>query len=65
MEEDLSLPRMGDRFKDYTTGKIFIVKRINKRDGSVIMAADACPGRRLIGVETLLRVCEKLGKQES
>ena len=63
-EEDLSLPEMGDRFKDYTTGKILIVKRVNKKDGSVIMAAEDGPERRIIGVETLFRVCEKIGNQE-
>ncbi len=63
-EEDLAVPEIGDRFKDYTTGKVFIVKKVAE-DGTVVMAGEEGLKRRIIGLETLNQVCEKMGGKKA
>ncbi len=51
--------KIGDRFKDKTTGKIYIVK-MEIDDGTFFLEGENGLGRRLIGKESLKRTCEKL-----
>jgi hypothetical protein len=50
--------KIGDRFKDRETGKIFVVKAVEKNE--VLLVGDNGLGRRLTGVDNLKRTCEKL-----
>ncbi len=56
--------KIGDRFKDKTTGKIYIVK-MEIDDGTLFLEGENGLGRRLIGKESLKRTCEKLEDIES
>ncbi len=51
--------KIGDRFKDKTTGKIYIV-RMEIGNDTLCLEGENGFGRRLIGKESLKRTCEKL-----
>jgi hypothetical protein len=51
--------KIGDRFKDKTTGKIYII-RMEVDNGTLFLEGENGLGRRLIGKESLKRTCEKL-----
>jgi hypothetical protein len=51
--------KIGDRFRDKTTGKIYIIKmEIDNR--TLFLEGENGLGRRLTGKESLRRTCEKL-----
>ncbi len=51
--------KIGDRFKDKTTGKGYIIKReMAKR--TLLLEGENGFGRRLTGKESLRQTCEKL-----
>ena len=50
--------KIGDRFKDKSTGKIYVVKWVDKEE--VVLEGEEGLGRRLTSVEVLKRTCEKL-----
>jgi len=50
--------KIGDRFKDKETGKIFVVKVVDKNE--VLLVGENGLGRRLTGVNSLNQTCEKL-----
>ena len=56
--------KIGDRFKDKTTGKIYIIK-MEIDNGTLFLEGENGLGRRLIGGESLKRTCEKLEDIES
>ena len=56
--------KIGDRFKDKTTGKIYIIRMETDND-TVFLEGENGLGRRLIGKESLKRTCEKLEDVES
>ncbi len=51
--------KIGDRFKDKTTGKIYII-RSETDNGTLFLEGENGLGRRLIGKDSLKRTCEKL-----
>jgi hypothetical protein len=51
--------KIGDRFKDKITGKIYIVRK-EMDDNTLRLEGENGLGRRLTGKETLKRTCEKL-----
>ena len=51
--------KTGDRFKDTTTGKIYIIRSETDK-GTLFLEGENGLGRRLIGKESLRRTCEKL-----
>ena len=51
--------KIGDRFKDKTTGKIYIIK-MEIDDGTLFLEGENGLGRRLTGIASLKRTCEKL-----
>ena len=51
--------KIGDRFKDKTTGKIYII-RSETDNGTLFLEGENGLGHRLIGKESLKRTCEKL-----
>jgi hypothetical protein len=55
--------RIGDRFKDRVTGKIFVVKAVDKNE--IFLVGENGLGRRLTGVDSLKQTCEKLEDEES
>ena len=56
---DVPVLKIGDRFKDKTTGKIYIM-RVEIENGTVFLEGENGLGRRLTGEESLIRTCEKL-----
>jgi hypothetical protein len=56
--------KIGDRFKDKTTGKIYII-RLETDNGTLFLEGENGLGRRLISKESLRRTCEKLEDIES
>ena len=54
---------IGDRFKDRETGKIFVVKAVDKNE--VLLVGENGLGRRLTGADRLKQTCEKLEEKES
>ena len=56
---DIAVLKIGDRFKDKKTGKIYII-RSETDDGTLFLEGENGLGRRLIGKESLKRTCEKL-----
>jgi hypothetical protein len=56
---DGTMMKTGDRFKDNTTGKIYII-RSETDSGTLFLEEENGLGRRLIGKESLRRTCEKL-----
>ncbi len=61
---DGAVLKMGDRFKDKTTGKIYII-RAETDNGTLLLEGENGLGRRLIGKESLKRTCEKLEDMKS
>jgi hypothetical protein len=55
--------KIGVRFKDKETGKIFVVKVVDKNE--VLLVGENGLGRRLTGVDSLKQTCEKLEDKES
>jgi hypothetical protein len=51
--------KIGDRFKDKTSGKIYIV-RIEMGNDTLCLEGENGLGRRLTGKASLKRTCEKL-----
>jgi hypothetical protein len=51
--------KIGDRFKDKTTGKIYILK-MEIDNGTLLLEGENGLGRRLTGKKSLKRTCEKL-----
>ncbi len=51
--------KLGDRFKDKTTGKIYVIK-MEIDNGTLFMEGENGLGRRLTGKQSLKRTCEKL-----
>jgi hypothetical protein len=51
--------KIGDRFKDKTTGKIYIIK-MEIDNGTLFLEGENGLGRRLTGKASLKRTCEKL-----
>jgi len=54
-----TLMKIGDRFKDKTTGKIYIIKSEIDRD-TLFLEGENGLGRKLIGKKSLKETCEKL-----
>jgi len=57
------MPKIGERFKDKSTGKIYVVKVVDKEE--VVLEGEEGLGRRLTNVEVLKRTCEKLEDTKS
>jgi hypothetical protein len=55
----LVMMKIGDRFKDKITGKIYIV-RTEMDNNTLCLEGENGLGRRLTGKESLKRTCEKL-----
>jgi len=51
--------KIGDRFRDKTTGKIYVVKR-GIDSGTLFLEGENGFGRRLTGKESLGLTCDKL-----
>ena len=51
--------KIGDRFKDKTTGKIYII-RMESDDHTLSLEGENGLGRRLTGERSLKQTCEKL-----
>jgi hypothetical protein len=51
--------KTGDRFKDRTTGKVFILRQEIDND-TLFLEGENGLGRKLTGKESLKRTCEKL-----
>ena len=58
MKKTVDSLKTGDRFKDKETGKIFVVKVVDKNE--VLLVGENGLGRRLTGVNSLNQTCEKL-----
>ena len=56
--------KIGNRFKDKTTGKIYIIK-MEIDNGTLFLERENGLGRKLIGKESLKRTCEKLEEIKS
>jgi hypothetical protein len=63
VKETVDILKIGDRFKDRETGKIFVVKVVDKNE--VLLVGENGLGRRLTGVDNLKQTCEKLEDKES
>jgi hypothetical protein len=57
---DGTVLKIGDRFKDKATGKIYIIK-MEIDNGTIFLEGENGLGRRLTGKANLKRTCEKLG----
>ena len=55
--------KIGDRFKDKHTGKIFVVKMMDENE--ILLVGENGLGRKLIGLGSLNQTCEKLEDKES
>ena len=51
--------KIGDRFKDKTTGKIYVIK-MEIDNGTLFLEGENGLGRRLTGQKSLRQTCEKL-----
>jgi len=56
---DGAMMKLGDRFKDKITGKIYIIKMEIDND-TLCLEGENGLGRRLTGKQSLKRTCEKL-----
>ena len=56
--------KIGDRFKDKITGKIYVI-RMETDDDTLFLEGENGLGRRLTGKESLERTCEKLEEIKS
>ena len=63
MKKQVDILKIGDRFKDRETGKIFVVKVADKNE--VLLVGENGLGRRLTGIDNLKQTCEKLEDKES
>jgi hypothetical protein len=61
---DGAMMKIGDRFKDKTTGKIYII-RSETHNGTLSLEGENGLGRRLTDKERLERTCQKLEDIES
>ena len=59
-----TMMKIGDRFKDKTTGKIYIIRTETGRD-TLFLEGENGLGRRLTGKASLKRTCERLEDIES
>ena len=57
---DGAVLKIGDRFKDKTTGKIYIIIKMEIDNGTLFLEGENGLGRRLTSKESLRRTCEKL-----
>ena len=53
------MTKLGDRFKDKTTGKIYII-RMEMGNDTLCLVGENGLGRRLTGKRSLNQTCEKL-----
>ena len=51
--------KIGDRFKDRTTGKVYVI-RLEINNDTLCLEGENGLGRRLTGKASLKRTCEKL-----
>jgi hypothetical protein len=58
------MTKIGDRFKDKITGKIYII-RMETGDDTLFLEGEDGLGRRLTGKKSLKRTCEKMEDTES
>jgi hypothetical protein len=56
---DGAVLKIGDRFKDKTTGKIYVIK-MEIDNGTLFLEGENGLGRRLTGKKSLEQTCEKL-----
>jgi hypothetical protein len=56
---EAAMMKIGDRFKDKTTGKIYIIRMETDND-TFFLEGENGLGRRLTGKQSLKRTCEKL-----
>jgi len=56
---DCALLKIGDRFKDKTTGKIYVMK-MEIDNGTLLLEGENGLGRRLTDKKSLIRTCETL-----
>ena len=56
---DGAVLKIGERFKDKTTGKIYII-RMEMDNDALCLEGENGLGRRLTGNQSLKRTCEKL-----
>ena len=56
---DGAMMKIGDRFKDKTTGKIYIM-RMEMDNDTFFLEGENGLGRRLTGKQSLKQTCEKL-----
>ena len=56
---DSALLKIGDRFKDKMTGKIYIIK-MEIDNGTLFLEGENGLGRKLTDKRSLIRTCEKL-----
>ena len=59
-----TMMKIGDRFKDKITGKVYIIRMAAHND-TLFLEGENGLGRRLIGKESLKRTCERLEDIES
>jgi hypothetical protein len=59
MKRGVAVAKIGDRFKDKTTGKIFILRMVVDND-TIVLEGENGLGRRLTGKGSLKQTCEKL-----
>jgi hypothetical protein len=59
MEGEGATMKIGDRFKDKTTGKIYII-RMEIDNDTLCLEGENGLGRRLTGKRSLKRTCERL-----
>ena len=60
----LTLMKIGDRFKDKVTGKVYIIRMETDTD-TLFLEGENGLGRRLTGKKSLRRTCEKIMDRES
>ena len=63
VKKQVDILKIGGRFKDRETGKIFVVKVVDKNE--VLLVGENGLGRRLTGADNLKQTCEKLEDKES
>ena len=56
--------KIGDRFKDKKTGKIYVIK-MEMGDGTLFLEGENGLGRKLTDKNSLTRTCEKLEDMKS
>ncbi len=56
--------KIGDRFRDRITGKIYIIRMETDKD-TLFLEGENGLGRRLTGKKSLKQTCEKMENEES